>query len=93
MNKAYLFNRLRHLIFGEKFYKKLKFEWDKNFNRIQIIQKIIDTHKFNSYLEIGCYNDDCFSKINASKKVGVDPFLGGNVRMTSDDFFNINKEK
>ena len=93
MNKAYLFNRLRHLIFGEKFYKKLNFEWDKNFNRIQIIQKIIDTRKFNSYLEIGCYNDDCFSKINASKKVGVDPFLGGNVRMTSDDFFNINKEK
>jgi hypothetical protein len=93
MNKAYLFNRLRHLIFGEKFYKKLNFEWDKNFNRIQIIQKIIDTNKFNSYLEIGCYNDDCFSKINASKKVGVDPFLGGNVRMTSDDFFNINKEK
>ena len=93
MNKVYLFNRLRHLIFGEKFYKKLIFEWDKSFNRITIIQNIIDRNKFNSYLEIGCYNDNCFSKINVTKKVGVDPLVGGNVRMSSDDFFNINKEK
>lgn len=93
MNRVYLFNRLRHLIFGEKFYKKLIFEWDKSFNRITIIQNIIDRNKFNSYLEIGCYKDDCFSKINVTKKVGVDPFMGGNVRMSSDDFFNINKEK
>lgn len=93
MNKVYLFNRLRHLIFGEKFYKKLIFEWDKSFNRITIIQNIIDRNKFNSYLEIGCYNDDCFSKINVTKKVGVDPLVGGNVRMSSDDFFNINKER
>lgn len=93
MNRVYLFNRLRHLIFGEKFYKKLIFEWDKSFNRITIIQNIIDRNKFNSYLEIGCYNDDCFSKINVTKKVGVDPLVGGNVRMSSDDFFNINKEK
>ena len=93
MNKVYLFNRLRHLIFGEKFYKKLIFEWDKSFNRITIIQNIIDRNKFNSYLEIGCYNDDCFAKINVTKKIGVDPFMGGNVRMSSDDFFNINKDK
>lgn len=93
MNRVYLFNRLRHLIFGEKFYKKLIFEWDKSFNRITIIQNIIARNKFNSYLEIGCYNDDCFSKINVTKKVGVDPLVGGNVRMSSDDFFNINKEK
>jgi len=93
MNKVYLFNRLRHLIFGEKFYKKLIFEWGKSFNRITIIQNIIDRNKFNSYLEIGCYNDDCFSKINVTKKVGVDPLVGGNVRMSSDDFFNINKER
>jgi hypothetical protein len=93
MNKVYLFNRLRHLIFGEKFYKKLIFDWDKSFNRITIIQNIIDRNKFNSYLEIGCYNDDCFAKINVIKKIGVDPFMGGNVRMSSDDFFNINKDK
>ena len=93
MNKVYLFNRLRHLIFGEKFYKKLIFDWDKSFNRITIIQNIIDRNKFNSYLEIGCYNDDCFAKINVTKKIGVDPFMGGNVRMSSDDFFNINKDK
>lgn len=93
MNKVYLFNRLRHLIFGEKFYKKLIFDWDKSFNRITIIQNIIDRNKFNSYLEIGCYNDDCFAKINVTKKIGLDPFMGGNVRMSSDDFFNINKDK
>lgn len=93
MNKVYLFNRLRNLIFGEKFYKKLIFDWDKSFNRITIIQNIIDRNKFNSYLEIGCYNDDCFAKINVTKKIGVDPFMGGNVRMSSDDFFNINKDK
>ena len=93
MNKIYLFNRLRHIIFGEKFYKKLNFDWDVNYDRIQIIQNIITKNKFNSYLEIGCFNDDCFSKIKIAKKIGVDPFSGGNVRMTSDEFFSINKEQ
>jgi hypothetical protein len=93
MNKIYLFNRLRHIIFGEKFYKKLNFDWDVHYDRIKIIQNIINKNKFNSYLEIGCFNDDCFSKIKIAKKIGVDPFSGGNVRMTSDEFFNINKEK
>ena len=47
MNKIYLFNRLRHIIFGEKFYKKLNFDWDVHYDRIQIIQNIINKHFVN----------------------------------------------
>ena len=39
------------------------------------------------------FKDELFSKIKCEKKIGVDPFSGGNTRMTSDDFFKQNKEK
>jgi hypothetical protein len=45
---------------------------------------------YRTYLEIGCWNDDCFSKIVATHKVGVDPRSGGTLRLTSDDFFSRN---
>ena len=44
-----------------------------------------------NYLEIGCDQDQLFSKINIKNKVGVDPVSGGNVRKLSDDFFTTNK--
>ena len=40
MNKAYLFNRLRHLIFGEKFYKKLKTNLVRIENALDKIEKL-----------------------------------------------------
>jgi hypothetical protein len=43
-------------------------------------------------LEIGCFNNDLFNHINCQKKVGIDPYSGGTLRKTSDDFFSKNKE-
>ena len=44
-------------------------------------------------MEIGCDQDQLFSKIKIQNKVGVDPSSGGNVRKTSDEFFRENKKK
>jgi hypothetical protein len=48
--------------------------------------------KFNDpcYLEIGCASDELFNSVPTLKKIGVDPSSGGNVRKTSDDFFESN---
>ena len=84
---------LYHYIFGEKFYKKLDFEWHKYPSRDQIIQEIINRKKYKSYLEIGCDQDQVFSKIKIEKKIGVDPVSGGTIRDTSDNFFKKNDIK
>lgn len=93
MNKIYLFNRLRHIIFGEKFYKKLNFNWNLYPHRLEIIQNIIISKNYKKYLEIGCDKDQIFSNILIDFKIGVDPIQGGNVRKTSDDFFKNNLDK
>lgn len=41
--------------------------------RLEVLQKIIDTKKDCSYLEIGVYEGDTFLRIKAKKKVAVDP--------------------
>ena len=92
MNFKYKFNRLKHLVFGEKFYKKLNIDWKSYPSRLQVIQHIIDLKNYNYYLEIGCFKDDVFSNIIINNKVGVDPISGGNVRSTSDVFFKNNKK-
>jgi len=66
-----------------------KLDWDKiHFNRISIVVSMVS--KFSrpiKYLEIGCFKNDLFDSVPCLYKVGVDPALGGNVRMTSDEFF------
>ena len=93
MKKNFKFNKWYHYIFGEKFYKKLDFKWNQYPNRHSIIQQIIDRKKYKSYLEIGCDKDVLFNSIKIIKKIGVDPVSGGNIRMTSDDFFKNNLDK
>ena len=44
------------------------------------------------YLEIGCFDAELFNYVECDYKVGVDPVSGGNVRKTSDQFFNENKD-
>ena len=93
MKQKYKFfiKRLLYYIYGEKFFKRLDYDWSKHPSRIDIIQKIISNQKYKSYLEIGCDNDENFSRIFIDKKVGVDPLKGGTLRMTSDEFFKNNK--
>jgi hypothetical protein len=93
MKKSFKFNRWYHYIFGEKFYKRLDFEWHKYPSRYEIIQETINRKNYKSYLEIGCDQDELFSKITIDKKIGVDPASGGTVRDTSDNFFKKNNEK
>jgi hypothetical protein len=64
-----------------------------NIHRHEIIQKIIDTKKFKTYLEIGCDENELFSKVKIEKKIGVDPNSGGTHRMNSDEFYEQNNEK
>ena len=89
-NKFFKLYRLYHYIFGEKFYKKINFEWNKYPSRDQIIQETINRKEYKSYLEIGCDQNQVFSKIKIEKKIGVDPVFGGTIRDTSDNFFKKN---
>jgi hypothetical protein len=93
MKTNYKLNRWYHYIFGEKFYKRLDFEWHKYPSRHEIIQETINRKNYKSYLEIGCDQDELFSKIAIDKKIGVDPVSGGTVRDTSDNFFKKNNTK
>jgi hypothetical protein len=93
MKKSYKLNRWYHYIFGEKFYKRLDFEWHKYPSRYEIIQETIKRKNYKSYLEIGCDQDELFSKIIIEKKIGVDPDSGGTIRDTSDNFFKKNNKK
>jgi hypothetical protein len=87
------FKKWYHYICGEKFYKKLDFKWHQYPSRYEIIQDTIDRKNYKSYLEIGCFKDELFSKIKIEKKIGVDPVSGGTIRDTSDNFFKKNNIK
>jgi hypothetical protein len=93
MKKNFKLNRWFHYIFGEKFYKKLEFNWNEYPGRYSIIQETINRKNYKSYLEIGCDQDQLFSKIRIEKKIGVDPVSGGTIRDTSDNFFKKNNIK
>jgi hypothetical protein len=94
MNKwIFKLNKFYHYIFGEKFFKKINFDWDKYPTRLEILQKIIIRKKYKSYLEIGCDKNLLFSKIKIDNKIGIDPKQGGTIRISSDDFFKINDKK
>tara|TARA_B110000037_G_scaffold156066_1_gene176002 strand:+ start:169 stop:852 length:684 start_codon:yes stop_codon:yes gene_type:complete len=90
--KIYFLNKIYYLLFKERFNKKISFDFPKNINRWDLIKRIIKEKKFNSYLEIGCDDDYSFSQIEVEKKIGVDPYSGGNYKGTSDEFFLKNSE-
>jgi hypothetical protein len=73
--------------------KKLPMSWDNLPSRFDLINRLIATHQYENYLEIGCSTDACFQNIAANNKLGVDPFSGGTHRMSSDEFFAENEQK
>jgi len=86
--------------FRETFKKTLSFQFEKNIlNRTTIIQRLIEKHGYQTYIEIGAERGINFFQIEAPLKIGVDPsdkmILGGlednaNEKffiMTSDEFF------
>jgi len=94
VNKIYLkLVKIYFNIFGEKNLGNIGFNFSNKPSRIEILNKIIKTQKYSKYLEIGTFKDELFTNIICENKIGVDPFSGGTHRMTSDTFFQINKEK
>ena len=81
-----------HKIFNNNDLGDIGFDFSNKKNRKFIVQDIIDKKKYKSYLEIGCFDDALFNAVKIEYKVGVDPVTGGTVRLTSDQFFNSNKE-
>jgi len=67
--------------------------------RFEIINKFIEKHKFENYLEIGVFKGECIREIRCENKDGVDPGIEKvlvdevNYPMTSDDFFKQNNKK
>ena len=82
-----------HYLTGGFNSKNIEVNFKEKLNRKEIVQKIIEFKKFKKYLEIGTFKNDLFNYIDCEKKIGVDPFSGGNVRKTSDEFFQDNHEK
>jgi len=89
----YKFEKIKYFFYGEKFFKKKRYDWSKYPSRFEIIQNIIEFKKYKSYLEIGCDRNQSFSNINIDKRVGIDPVEGGTHKMTSDEFFYNNSDK
>ena len=85
-------NFLFHKYFGEKDIGEIGFNFLNKPDKKEIVQDTINRKKYKSYLEIGCFDNDLFNHVNCRKKVGVDPYSGGTLRKTSDDFFLKNEE-
>ncbi len=88
-----ILNKIYYNLFIERFDKKINFNFPDNFFRWNMIEYLHDKREFKNYLEIGCDKDELFSKIKIQNKIGVDPISGGNVRKTSDEFFQNNNIK
>jgi hypothetical protein len=88
----YLLWRLFFLFYGEKFFKRLNYNWNNLPSRSEIVNYLIKKNNYKSYLEIGCNKNDLFLKVIIKNKVGVDPNEGGTIKLTSDHFFKVNKD-
>ena len=88
-----IFKKIYYETFIENFKGKLQLNFPSNYYRWDLVKYLIDKHKYSDYLEIGCDQDQLFSKVQIQNKIGVDPVSGGNVRKTSDDFFKDNNRK
>ena len=66
-------------------------------NRISLISLACQNYDFHKckYLEIGVFDNYTFNSvpIKNENKIGVDPISGGTHRVSSDNFFDNNKEK
>ena len=88
-----LINKVYYNLFIENFKGKIKNNFPENYYRWDLIKYLINKNNYKNYLEIGCDQNQLFSKIEIENKTGVDPESGGNIKTTSDDFFLNNTEK
>ena len=88
-----IFKKIYYKTFIENFKGKLEYNFPDNFYRWDLIEYLIKKNNYTNYLEIGCDQNQLFSKVLIENKIGVDPVSGGNIRKTSDDFFKENVDK
>ena len=87
------FKKIYYKTFIENFKGKLEYDFPDNYYRWDLIEYLIKKNNYTNYLEIGCDQNQLFSKVVVKNKIGVDPVSGGNIRKTSDVFFKGNKDK
>ena len=88
-----IFNKIYYNLFIENFKGKIQNNFPENYFRWDLIKHLIEKNGYKDYLEIGCDQNQLFSKVEIDNKIGVDPFSGGNIRKTSDAFFSSNTDK
>ena len=88
-----VFKKIYYKTFIENFKGKLEYNFPDNFYRWDLIEYLIKKNNYTNYLEIGCDQNQLFSKVIIDNKIGVDPVSGGNIRKTSDEFFRENNGK
>ncbi len=88
-----ILNRIYYNLFIENFKGKIQNNFPENYYRWDLIQYLIEKNDYKDYLEIGCDQNQLFSKVKIDNKIGVDPESGGNIRKTSDAFFSSNTDK
>jgi hypothetical protein len=73
---------------------EIPWRWEnENFNRIAVVTFLLSQFETPRYLEVGCAANSLFSSVPTTSKVGVDPLTGGTHRITSDEFFESNRDK
>jgi len=88
-----IFNKIYYNLFIERFTGKIQNNFPKDYYRWDLINYLIEKKNYKNYLEIGCDQNQLFSKVKINNKIGVDPESGGNIRTTSDNFFSDNTKK
>ena len=88
-----IFNKIYYNLFIENFKGKIQNNFPDDYYRWDLIKYLIEKNGYKDYLEIGCDQNQLFSKVEINNKIGVDPFSGGNIRKTSDAFFSNNIDK
>ena len=87
-----IFNKIYYNFFIENFKESIVYDFPKDYFRWDLIDYLIKKYNYKDYLEIGCDKDQLFSRVEIQNKMGVDPYSGGNIRKTSDDFFLNNNQ-
>ena len=95
LKKEFLYRRAKKKFESNAEPITIDLDWTTiNYNRIAIVNYFVSKMpKCQKYLEIGCAHNILFDSVFCNHKVGVDPEQGGTHRMTSDLFFENNKEK
>ena len=91
----YLLLNIVIFLFLFPFRKKSNLEIGSQLKRDEVINYLLNEkfQKNGKYLEIGCDLNQTFSKISNNNKTGIDPVRGGNLKLSSKEFFeNHNKE-